>query len=572
MYVYELSEYQVYQLKSIDPALGGNWKTILISILPQLDIPSRKSVYEKILSKRNISPNFTYIIPDDLRSLLSKTAIRHRELKAIAIQMLKFIESKPDSYDAIELADKVEAMIDYLNRIDIGDHILDQKSRESIKKAFLYDLAFWIDNVNLIVQPGIRHLNTDIVKTYFKEVFIKQKIQGRDFRAWDSTDIDFQEQDKLPDIIKREAKRKKFFVIESERYWFLIGIADKSRQNPYSIKRFLHEDGGSNDLFVYLTHVVIRKELIDEERYIRHVKYCTSRLYTLDAGVSDTIIKFIAEAQHLCKTQIIPLLKKELKKDGEETEYHISKRMNDYEHQITISILNKLPNIINNAVTDSDDRYYLFYYLTKIFNKLIDNLQNFQLRPIATYSSNVEIMIARLISFKYFLDTIYDSLEDKKFEIKNFTNASKEIIAIVKEAFDSTEQNLIQLNQLGEKLKFYLETKENGSIWQKIKVGFPPNYTLEDVEHSKNEAKNEFFLSIINLAKKHNDNIVYVEFDCNEILNEYYRHYAIANEKMAIARLPKVLRLPEDKKTFNIQKTNEAIHHNVFIFDKKYVS
>ena len=59
MYVYELSEYQVYQLKSIDPALGGNWKTILISILPQLDIPSRKSVYEKILSKRNISPNFS---------------------------------------------------------------------------------------------------------------------------------------------------------------------------------------------------------------------------------------------------------------------------------------------------------------------------------------------------------------------------------------------------------------------------------------------------------------------------------------------------------------------------------
>lgn len=76
----------------------------------------------------------------------------------------------------------------------------------------------------------------------------------------------------------------------------------------------MHEDGGSNDLFVYLTHVVIRKELIDEESYIRHVKYCTSRLYTLDAGVSDTIIKFIAEAQHLCKTQIIPLLKKRIEK------------------------------------------------------------------------------------------------------------------------------------------------------------------------------------------------------------------------------------------------------------------
>jgi hypothetical protein len=63
-------------------------------------------------------------------------------------------------------------MIDYINRIDIGDHHLDQQSRKSIKRAFLYDLATWIDNVNLIVQPGIRQLNVDVVKTYFKEVFI----------------------------------------------------------------------------------------------------------------------------------------------------------------------------------------------------------------------------------------------------------------------------------------------------------------------------------------------------------------------------------------------------------------
>jgi hypothetical protein len=246
--------------------------------------------------------------------------------------------------------------------------------------------------------------------------------------------------------------------------------------------------------------------------------------------------------------------------------------MNDYEQQITLSILNKLPNIIKNAITDSDDRYYLFYYLTKIFNKIIDSLQNFQLQPIATYSSNVEVMIARLISFRYFLDKICDSLDDKNFEIKTITNTSKEIITVVKEAFDNTEQNLTQLNQLEEKLKLYIETKESGNIWQKMKVGFPPRYTLKDIEHSKDEAKNEFFLSIVHLAKKHSDNMVYVEFDCNEILNEYYRHYAIADEKMAIARLPKVLRLPEDKKTFNIQETNEAIHHNVFTFDKKFVS
>ncbi len=173
MHVYELSEYQIHQLKSVDPALSTNWKTIITDILPQLDKSSRKSVYEKILSKRNISTNLTYTIPDDLRGVLSKNAIRNRELEAVSIQMLNFIESKPTSYDAIELADKVEAMIDYLNRIDIGDHFLDQKSRISIKNAFLYDLAAWLDDIDLIVQPGIRQLNADIVKTYFKEVYIR---------------------------------------------------------------------------------------------------------------------------------------------------------------------------------------------------------------------------------------------------------------------------------------------------------------------------------------------------------------------------------------------------------------
>lgn len=571
MHVYELSEYQIYQLKSIDPALSTNWKTIIANILPKLDPASRKSVYEKILSKRNISANFTYIIPENLRSVLSNTAVRNKELQAISVQMLKLVESQPQTCDAIDLADKVEAMIDYINRIDIGDHHLDQQSRKSIKRAFLYDLATWIDNVNLIVQPGIRQLNVDVVKTYFKEVFIKQKIQERDFRAWDSTDIDFQEQENLPSIIREEAKRKKFFVIESEKYWYLIGIADKPRQNPYSFKRFLHEDSMQNELYVYLTHVVLRKNLLDNERYLEHVTYCMSRLYTLDAGVSDTIIKFIEDAQYKCKTQIEPLLKKPLEKDGEETEFHIQKRMNEYEQQITVLILNKLNNLIENAISDKDDRDYLFYYLSKIFNRMIDSIQNFQLLPIATYSYNVEIMVARLVSFRHLLDMIYDSLENKNYNAKGLTEASKEIINIIKEEFDDVESNLKQISRLEQKLKLYHETKEKGNLWQRLIVGWQPRYDFEDIERSKNQLKNEFFLSIVRLAKSHTDNIIYLEFDCDETVNEYYRHYAIANDKMVITRLPKVLRLPEDKETFDLQKINEAIHHNVFIFRKSSV-
>ena len=188
MNIHELSEYQIYKLKSIDPALSSDWRETIKEILPKLNKESQVSVYKNILSKRNITTNLTYIPPDSLKTVLTKSSIKNQELKTIAIQMLKLVESKPEFYDAIELADRVEAILDYINNINIGDKLLDQKNRKNIQNAFLYDLAKWIDYIDLRIEHGIRQLNEDIIKIYFKEVFIKQKIQGRDFRAWDATD------------------------------------------------------------------------------------------------------------------------------------------------------------------------------------------------------------------------------------------------------------------------------------------------------------------------------------------------------------------------------------------------
>ena len=165
---------------------------------------------------------------------------------------------------------------------------------------------------------------------------------------------------------------------------------------------------------------------------------------------------------------------------------------------------------------------------------------------------------------------IYESLTNKSFEINALTEASKEIITLIKNKFNEVEESLEQLNQLEQELNTYQETKENGSIWQKMMIGRLPKYTLEDIEYSRDAVNGEFFLDIIRLAKTYTNNIIYLEFNCNEVLNEYYRHYAIADEKMMITRLPKVLRLPENKKAFNAQDINKPINHNVFIAHKSF--
>lgn len=412
MNVYDLSEYQIYKLKAIDPALGSNWREVIREILPQLNKEGQSSVYKNILEPRGINKDLVYKRSDTLKNVMSKTTIQNKELKNIAVHMSKLIDSKPESYKALKLADEIEAMLDYLDGIDVQGSLYYQKIRINIRTAFLYDLAEWVDKVEFIIENGLRDLNDDIVKTYLKEVFIKQKIQGRDFRSWDSTDLSFQELAHLPSLIKEEGKQRKFFVVESQKYWFVVGIASQPNNNAYSFRRFLYEasSGEEDHKFIYLTHLIVKKDILSDNKYIAHITYCMSRLYTLDRGVSDTVLKFVLEAQYLNKKYLTTLLKKPLEQDGSGSEAIISNRMTEYEKQISILILNKLPNVIQTVINNLNDQSFLFYHLDQLIKKMIENIQDFRMQPLAMYSESSKIMVMKLVSLRKLLDNLLNLL------------------------------------------------------------------------------------------------------------------------------------------------------------------
>ena len=133
--------------------------------------------------------------------------------------MQKIINPEIESYNALELADTVESILSHLDSLDINDLISDQKNRQKLRTAFLYELANWIDTVSLNIDSGLRQLNEKVVKSYLKEVFIKQQVQGRDFRSWDSSDLSFQDLTHLPSFIQKEGKDRKFFIVEGQDYW-----------------------------------------------------------------------------------------------------------------------------------------------------------------------------------------------------------------------------------------------------------------------------------------------------------------------------------------------------------------
>ena len=511
-------------------------------------------------------PLHIYTPPNTLKSTIETIQTKNKDLVSIALHMQKIINPEIESYNALELADTVESILSHLDSLDINDLISDQKNRQKLRTAFLYELANWIDTVSLNIDSGLRQLNEKVVKSYLKEVFIKQQVQGRDFRSWDSSDLSFQDLTHLPSFIQKEGKDRKFFIVEGQDYWFLIGSANQPDKNPYSFRRFLYEDssGDSHNKYVYLTHITLKKDSLDNPQYLNHSTYCMTRLYTLDRGVSETLIKFIYEIQQLYKNYLKPLLKKPLEQDGSNPEIVIMKRLLQYEKQLSILILQKLPGIFQVAINDKNDQDYLFYHLDQLMKQMVENLQDFRLQPLAMYSASSEVMTIKLMAMRRLLVKSRDLFCSQEEYLGEHSEVMNKALLITKEKLSETEESLEELKTLRNDFINYNQMKESGSFWQKLKLGRAPDYSIEDLDETKLSVQEELFIAIVRLAKTEYNSMVYPEFECNEIINENYRHYAIADGKLGVSCLPRILRLNEDRSKFDIEPIKQATYQDIF--------
>ena len=124
MDILEISEYQLYKLKSIDPSLSADWKETIGLILPDLNKESQNSIHKNILEPRGIYVDkvrgLIYKCPVTLKKTIKEIETNNKDLIFIASDMLKIIDSCVEYYDAIQLADEIEAIFSYLDNLDLG--------------------------------------------------------------------------------------------------------------------------------------------------------------------------------------------------------------------------------------------------------------------------------------------------------------------------------------------------------------------------------------------------------------------------------------------------------------------
>ena len=237
-----------------------------------------------------------------------------------------------------------------------------------------------------------------------------------------------------------------------------------------------------------------------------------------------------------------------------------TERLLKYEKQLSLLILRKIPRVLKSTLQDDNDREYLFYHLDQLIKQMTESLQDFRLEPLAMYSDNAEIMIIKLLSIRKLLNNLRLNINSQQYTLEDYTQTIQIVSSNIKEKLLDTEASLEKLKQVKDYINNYTSIKEKGNFWQKLKLAKKPKYTLEDIIQTSNSLQENFYISIVRLAKTKKGTIIYPEFDCNETINEKYRHYAIADGCLGIGSLPRVLRLNEDRSKFNIESIKKVIY------------
>lgn len=573
-----LHSYELQHIHNLDPILTPNWQKILTETLALFDADSRQVIQESILAQKGIRYNdkktrFEVIAPKTLSEVCKAHPTSNRQLLKVIERMFEFCEGltpppntledapAPIAYDAQLLADEVEAVLTFLNTVTINPDKKEHILRQKIKIAFLYQVASLLDYITINIPKTLRRIDEKVFKVYFKEIFINHAIRDYNFKYLEAVDLDLYQVHHFPSFIKQEVINRKLFLIETQSYWFLICPNETIDSNPFSIRRFLHEETLAN--YTYLNNVIVPKCYCDNEITQKFLLNLISRVYSLDNNISADLKKFSLLLKQYPRYKFAPIFEQPLAAIGTNTERAIEKITIKFEEALSSSVLQYLPSLCISAQKSEKERDFLFNNLNIFFHELLRLIDIFRLKPLVRDSFVVKNLITKIMGYNILLQKNKLWLCEQELSSHERNQPFKNAMPVLRESYEEKMEVLEKINLLQKEFKHYYDKNTKKSFWQKLGFG-KPKYTLEDLKESQQELNNEFFLDIVRLSKNNKKAVVYLEHESNYIPNEDFRHYIISNETRGLSRLPYVIALPEDRELFSLDAIKDDVYWKIF--------
>jgi serine/threonine protein kinase len=553
-------------LQDLDPVLDRDWQTRAIRILKSLDGETRRYVIDHHLQRKGI------VVDGRTRKLVFtgrpgvskvKHTLQSAKLKQLAAKFEAAEELLLTTRNAASFADIMESALGRLDKFETQDDLSAQKEKMVLRQAFLDDLAMIIRGAKFQIPANHRGLTEQAVKTFFIEVFLKQQMHGFRFKLYPVSSLEQSGNTFLRSVVAREVRIRQCELVRTQRYLFVIAPVDNKESNPYSARRFMHEEPAMGGRVVYFNVVVVPFASLDNEKICKHLAWSLTRVVTLERKLSAGLPELIREIEDIRARELLPLLRKGLASDGSRIEDAITRTLTACVELLNTRIAASLPKALTRIARTEDDFEYLYATWRNLIIQLGCDIRDFTSQFAVTFSDTAEELDWKVMSYLALLDKRKESLF--KPGGANNRDPLKDPGNLIRDLFGVLDQFEPELKRLDQKLRDIVSRDRDSTgsfiaIWGRILGLDRKRDTPETVEREMSAVRKQALIEIIRACKRYGEIMVFLEFEGVIDIDDSARHYALPAGPLGVGELPWIICLDEDPDQLDITSLRQALN------------
>ncbi len=575
-----MNEYIPYEIRSfanqIDPNLDLYWVNNCQKLFSQLDTKQKEMVASQIFQKKFIywdKKNNSFRLTKEHSFATYITTLEHAGMRNLAEKILTSCNQLEKYSNIEEIANFIEGLVSQVAKIDTEDNILLQKYKNQIKSELIYHIANIIkEKDNIIIPNNERQLNTEILKVFINEVYLKQQLLNFWFKSVPIRELKTFKHSLLKDFTLQQKNLRQLEIIKTSKFFFCLSQPNNKNVNTYSIRRFLNEEKSLISDSIYLNGVGLDITLIDNNNYTDLFRTNILKIVTIEKQISDEVTNFIENLQNLNSNILLPLLTKPLDSSGLNMEKVIEDRLIDFEKNLILNILEPTCEFLKYKINHQDESNYIFVSLKEIFSDILSYFKDFQSQPALLFDSKSKVFFYRLLAWLNLIEKRYSqifikqSTEDWKLSNEMMHNSITELSLIIKTSINAYKENLKNIKILEREIE-----ASNGFIGKIFNTKKKKEENLILLKENLNKIKVNAFIDIIRVPKNHPSTTVYLEYEAEISINEKERNYAFSVGENGITRLPIMVQLPEDRSKFNLNEVYHNLNFDINLANQKWV-
>lgn len=565
------------QLKQIDPILDKHWQQQLESILTVTPQALYQKIEDQYLKTKNISWNhltqmFEFKGHTSLEALQLET--QNSELLQLAHRIITTFSYLQGYQTDFQIADYLETIVREINQLDLNNQ-KDIQVQQLIKKAFLYDAALIIRELDFSVSKNHRHLNIEQVRIFIFEVFMKSEILGSWFSHILPSEYAEQELAIFQDYFIQQQHVRDFEIIKTFQYYFVLSSSYDSSISAYSIRRFLTEENfGKEDRF-YISCLVLDPQLLDQADYFENFKQLMTRIIGIQRKMNPHIVELVESLHEYNQQNLIPSLKEILHIQSFSINHLVKEHLQLLEKDLSLNILEPFLKGLKNSVQHTDELEFCYLNILRLINEFLHQLEILSQEPMLRFNPHARLLKYRLIAYLKLLKQrraqIFMIFHDEfhyQQQVRIVLASTQEIRELLNDALEQARQTQQQIRQLERETQ---NTQTTSFIKRLFKKPENNEFKINQLKQNLVDIRDHCYLRIITIQKHATQESVYLEAkNLIPVIDSKVRHYAFANGENGVTRLPLLLQLPEDRNNFNMQSILLALNYEFLLSAKAW--